>query len=287
MRDQMQKLLVEAKSGQMASFARLLTLIDENGAKSLQLPELLEPSHQAFRIGITGPPGAGKSTLISELLQVLVQKKLKIGVIAVDPTSPISQGAILGDRIRFTQDGLHENVFVRSLGTRGSLGGLSAASYLMLRAFDACEFDIVIIETVGVGQVEVEIMNVADYVCLVLVPESGDSVQTMKAGIMEVADLFVVNKSDRPGAESIKREIESQYDKKVLLVSALQKKGISEISDLFFEAKKSISLSRTRNTAVKLQAEAFALMRYQIEAEAKKRISAIKSQSDLRDLLAK
>src|SRR5690606_18713371 len=139
----------------------------------------IKPAKVAQRIGITGPPGAGKSTLISQLLESFRSDGLRIAVIAVDPTSPFTHGAILGDRIRYTENAA-QGVFIRSIATRGSFGGLSASAYPMLRVFDACGFDLVIIETVGVGQVEVDIMHVADHVVLVLVPESGDSVQAMK-----------------------------------------------------------------------------------------------------------
>ncbi len=271
-------------------FARLLTAIERAGPQALRCQGLLTPKRQAYRVGITGPPGAGKSTLLSELLKKYTKTNLKIGVIAVDPTSPFSQGAILGDRIRYAEEALGENIFVRSLGTRGSLGGLASAVYLMLRAFDACNFDLVFVETVGVGQVEVEVMNVADQVVLVLVPESGDSIQAMKAGVIEMADLIVVNKSDRPGAETLKRELESQLnlfensDAKVISASALNGEGVSEISKAIAEMKKEGRQKTERQSPERLQAEALALKRFEIENQARRKTRNIKTAADLKKL---
>lgn len=275
----------------MSAFAKLLTQIDQWGANCLQVDELLASRTYAYRVGITGPPGAGKSTLISALLKNLTQQKLKIGVLAVDPTSPISQGAILGDRIRYSEHSLNTQVFIRSLGTRGSLGGLSASAYLMLRAFDACAFDIVLVETVGVGQVEVEIMNVADFVTVVLVPESGDSIQAMKAGIIEIADFFVVNKGDRPGAESLRHEIEASLnlnenkkDIKVMTVSALHSQGTDAVAETILKAKVQAEIVKHRQAPKRLREEAKALMRAELETEASRRVSNVQSSTDLRDL---
>ncbi|HEX4925152.1 MAG TPA: hypothetical protein VFV50_13750, partial [Bdellovibrionales bacterium] len=183
--------------------ARLLTELESGGPSALKHKRLLEPEHLALRIGITGPPGAGKSTLISQLISAFRARGKTVGVLAVDPSSPFTRGAVLGDRIRYSKHFSDDGVFIRSVGTRGSLGGLSASVYLMARAFDAFNFDVVLVETVGVGQTELEIMNVADRVAVVVVPEFGDSIQAMKAGILEIAHVFVVNKADRPGADSI------------------------------------------------------------------------------------
>ncbi len=294
---QLQDLLNRARGGSdggdedRRNFAQLLTQIDRAGPAVFDLDELLEPARAAFRVGITGPPGAGKSTLISGLLTTLLAQNLKVGVLAVDPTSPISQGAILGDRIRYSEHVMNPQVFIRSLGTRGSLGGLSASAYLMLRAFDACDFDVVLIETVGVGQVEVEIMNVADVVTVVLVPESGDSIQAMKAGIIEIADLFVVNKSDRPGAESLKREIEAAVgmseNKKtvdVLLASALGGEGVAQVAESILSLRAKVDIAAHRKSGVRLREEAKALMRVQLEQEAAKRVSHVQASKDLREI---
>lgn len=291
--DHISALLSRARDndGDVAAFAKLLTCIDVMGPKCLQVDELLNPQKMAFRVGVTGPPGAGKSTLISGLLNSLSRHFTKIGVLAVDPTSPISHGAILGDRIRYSDHSLNSKIFIRSLGTRGSLGGLSSSAYLMLRAFDACNFDIVIVETVGVGQVEVEIMNVADVVTVVLVPESGDSIQAMKAGITEIANLFVVNKSDRPGAEALKKEIEAaahlaenKKSVKVLLASALTGEGTLAIADELLLMHKELNWGPARQSVTRLREEAKALMRTHLEQEAHRQVSKIVLPQDLRDL---
>ena len=155
----------------------------------------------AYTVGITGPPGAGKSTLVDGLVRASRDEGLSVGVLAVDPTSPFSGGAVLGDRIRMQQHFLDRGVFIRSLATKGAHGGLSRVAWAAQRLLDASGRDIVYVETVGVGQTELEVMRVADTVVVTLVPEAGDAVQAMKAGLMEIADVFVVNKSDRAGAD--------------------------------------------------------------------------------------
>ena len=153
-------------------------------------------SSGSIRIGITGPPGSGKSTLTNELIETCLSKNKTVGVIAVDPTSPFSGGAILGDRIRFSKNYKNNNVYFRSMATRGSQGGLTFTSEMIADVFDAAKFDIIIYETVGVGQMELDVMDVVDSVVLTLVPESGDDIQMMKSGIMEIADIYAINKSD-------------------------------------------------------------------------------------------
>lgn len=269
-------------------FAKLLSELDRLGPESLKYKELLNPKHLALRVGITGPPGAGKSTLISEMIQHFSNNNLKVGVLAVDPSSPFSNGALLGDRIRYHEALTNKNVFVRSIGSRGSPGGLSASSYLMLRAFDLYEFDIVLIETVGVGQTELEIMNVADITTVVLVPESGDGIQMMKAGLMEIADVFVVNKSDRPGAGSLKEELRQEMhfqerDDKVEIFStiATKKQGVEELCNYLMINLRNEELKQKRFSPEKLQAEVKSLLRSSFERKVLDKVLKIKSTSDL------
>ncbi|MGD0484359.1 MAG: methylmalonyl Co-A mutase-associated GTPase MeaB [Gemmatimonadales bacterium] len=192
-----------------AALARAISL-GENGAAGFE--SILEALHghlgRARRIGITGPPGAGKSTLVERLTQEFRQAGLSVGVLAVDPSSPFTGGALLGDRIRMERQSLDAGVFIRSMASRGSLGGMATTTGEVADVMDAYGFDRILIETVGVGQSELDVIRVADTTVVVLVPESGDGIQVMKAGLMEIADVFVVNKADRPGADRLRQELE-------------------------------------------------------------------------------
>jgi LAO/AO transport system kinase len=203
------RLLAEFETGNIAALARAVSIVENHRPGFDRLLARLQPRiGRARRIGLTGPPGAGKSTLTTQLVKSYRAAGLSVGVVAVDPTSPFTGGALLGDRIRMESVALDSGVFIRSMATRGSLGGLAAATREVCDVLDAFGLERILIETVGVGQSELDIARTADTSVVVLVPESGDSIQTLKAGLMEIADLFVVNKSDRPGADRLRNELE-------------------------------------------------------------------------------
>lgn len=196
-------------AGKKAAIARAVSIVEDRRDGWEQLLAECHPRiGRARRIGITGPPGAGKSTLTNLLAEQYLEAGHKVGIVAVDPTSPFTGGALLGDRVRMERVALHENVFIRSMATRGSLGGVAVATREVCDVLDASGVDRILVETVGVGQSELDIARLADSSTVVLVPESGDSIQTLKAGVMEIADLFVVNKADRPGADRLRSDIE-------------------------------------------------------------------------------
>jgi LAO/AO transport system kinase len=292
-------LLARAKAGDFQAFAKFLTWLERSGPKAaFAVDELLNPPRAAFRFGITGPPGAGKSTLVGRLIADLRARGARVGVIAVDPSSPFTRGAILGDRIRYSDHFNDAGVFIRSLGTRGSLGGLSSAAFLMARAFDICAFDVVLIETVGVGQTELDVLHVADRVGVVLVPESGDSIQAMKAGLMEIADIFVINKSDRPGADGLAREIEAAVAAdeagssaaagvggvKVIKAVATEGRGVRELAEFIrLEQAAAVSLTNRRDPR-RLREEARALLRGEWESRLEGVLAGVNTPDDLKNL---
>jgi len=204
----LQDLLARFRDGKVPALARAITTV-ENEREGFQelLHTLLQVGPRTARVGFTGPPGAGKSSLVAALAAAYRKRDERLGVVAVDPTSPYSGGALLGDRIRMNDLATDPGIFIRSMATRGSLGGLATTTKEVIDLMDAFGFHRVLVETVGVGQTELEITGAADTVVVVLVPESGDAVQAMKAGLMEIADVFVVNKADRPGAERLLKEI--------------------------------------------------------------------------------
>ena len=195
-----QQLTRALQNGNIRGIARSISLVENEAVGYEQFMKSL-PGSPTPVIGITGPPGAGKSTIADAFIELLVKQNKKVAVLCVDPSSPFNAGAILGDRIRMSTWYNHPDVFIRSLATRGALGGLSPKIIEITDILKACPFDIIIVETVGVGQSEIEIAGLADLTVVVLVPEAGDEIQTMKAGLMEVADIFVINKADRPGAD--------------------------------------------------------------------------------------
>lgn len=236
------QLLENLLSGDRRSIARIISVVEsDNHLTSEYLKKIYDKVGQAYRIGITGPPGAGKSTITNQLTKLFRKQNKKVGIIAVDPTSPFTGGALLGDRVRMSDVGMDAGVFIRSMATRGSLGGLSKKAIDAADILDAAGFDLIILETVGVGQSELDIAQAADTTIVVLVPESGDSVQAMKAGLMEIADLFVLNKSDRPGSQQaytalqtilmIKEHDENIWLPKIVKAVASENKGIEEIAE--------------------------------------------------------
>jgi LAO/AO transport system kinase len=207
--DALAPLIQQFSQGRAVALARAISIVeDERPGFQELLHALLARGPRAKRVGLTGPPGAGKSSLLAELARVYRGAEERLGVVAVDPTSPYSGGALLGDRIRMSELATDPGIFIRSMASRGSSGGLAATTKEVLDLMDAFGFDRILVETVGVGQTELEITAAADTVVVVLVPESGDAIQAMKAGLMEIADVFVVNKADRPGAARLVKEIE-------------------------------------------------------------------------------
>ncbi|MGK2962718.1 MAG: methylmalonyl Co-A mutase-associated GTPase MeaB [Gemmatimonadaceae bacterium] len=203
------KLLSDFFAGKNPALARAVSIVENHRTGVEEILGAVHPRlGRARRLGITGPPGAGKSTITTLIAREMRNAGLTVGIVAVDPTSPFTGGALLGDRVRMESVALDEGVFIRSMATRGSLGGLAATTREVADVLDGFGFDRVIIETVGVGQSELDVARTADTTMVVLVPESGDSIQTLKAGVMEIADIFVVNKSDRPGADRLRNDIE-------------------------------------------------------------------------------
>lgn len=239
----LQNIVERLLAGDRRALARMVTLI-ENEIPQAQnyLAELHKHAGKAHIVGVTGAPGAGKSTLVTQLVRELRRREQKIGVIAVDPTSPFTGGAILGDRIRMMELAGDPNVFIRSMASRGSLGGLSSSTRDVVRAMDAANYDTIIIETVGTGQAEVEVMRAAQTVLVVAAPGMGDEIQAIKAGIMEIADIFVVSKMDRPGADQTVAELAmllsldpnrrgSAWRIPILKTAAIRAQGLTELAD--------------------------------------------------------
>ncbi|MBI4516455.1 MAG: methylmalonyl Co-A mutase-associated GTPase MeaB [Deltaproteobacteria bacterium] len=226
-------------AGDKIALAKLMTLVENRRPDTALVMSLVhDRCGRAYTIGITGPPGAGKSTLVDRTVGELRSAGHRVGIVAIDPSSPFSGGAVLGDRIRMQSHFLDEGVFIRSLSSRGSHGGMARATRDVARLLDAYGMDFVVVETVGVGQTELDIMRMADTTVVVLVPEAGDTVQAMKAGLLEIADIFLVNKADREGAQRMKTELEmmlqlrpaAAWSVPVLLTQATTGQGIAELT---------------------------------------------------------
>ena len=288
----MNELAKRVLSGDQRAIARLITLSENNDRIASDAMSDIHPhTGKAHVIGITGVMGSGKSTLICELTRIFRKNGKKVGIIAIDPTSPFSGGALLGDRIRMMELAMDDGVFIRSMGTRGMLGGLTSAVYDVVEILDASGKDIIMVETVGVGQAEVDVIKIADTTLVIIVPGLGDSIQTLKAGVMEIADIFVINKADRPSVEQTVAEVENLVDiscsekiRKTPILQTISKEGkgikelVKEIDNHFKYLQKTKKLDKHRR--LRYEAELIEIIR-------KSLMNFIFDESKLKDTIEK
>jgi LAO/AO transport system kinase len=256
-------LVAGVRAGDTRALARAITLVENGDALAYELVREIYPdTGRAYTVGVTGPPGVGKSSLVSALVRLVREREQRVGVVSVDPSSPFSRGALLGDRIRLTDHFLDPEVFIRSMGTRGHLGGLSEAALQAMLVLDAAGKDLLFLETVGTGQSEVEVIGIADTVLLVLMPGSGDSVQALKAGIMEIPDVIAINKMDHPAAKTMLNDVrailalgQGEWKVPIVLTEALRGEGVEKLWEqveahrAFLEADGRLEERRRRNLA--------------------------------------
>jgi len=286
-------LIEGVRAGDRRALARAITLVESSDPLAYELIRALYPeTGKAYVIGVTGPPGVGKSSLISALVRHVRAQGTSVGVISVDPSSPFTKGALLGDRIRLADHFLDRDVFIRSMGTRGHLGGLAETTLQAALVLDAAGKELVFLETVGAGQSEVEVITIADTVLLVLMPGSGDSIQALKAGIMEIPDVIAVNKRDHPAAQTMVSEVRSilaldtepDWDPPIVLTEAVRGEGIDELWERIAEHRRHLEESGTlaERRARNLAGEVFAVA----SARAKTHLEeAVAEDAELRRLL--
>jgi LAO/AO transport system kinase len=289
----LESLVEGVRGGDRRALARAITLVENGDPLSYDLiRELYPETGSAYAIGVTGPPGVGKSSLISALVRLVRADERSVGVISVDPSSPFTKGALLGDRIRLADHFLDPEVFIRSMGTRGHMGGIAEATLQAALVLDAAGKEIVFLETVGAGQSEVEVITIADTVLLVLMPGSGDSIQALKAGIMEIPDVIAVNKRDHPAAKTMLNEVRSilaldterEWKPPIVLTEAVQGEGVPELWEKIAEHRAYLEESGTLadRRAANLAGEVFAVA----SARAKARLeAAVAEDEELRRLL--
>jgi LAO/AO transport system kinase len=273
------ELVAGVLAGDRRALARAISLVEDGAPEAEELVRAVYPrTGRASSIGVTGPPGVGKSSLVSALVGEVRARDLTIGVLSVDPSSPFSRGALLGDRIRLSDHFLDPDVYIRSMGTRGHLGGLAEATLQALLLVDASGRDVVFLETVGTGQSEVEVIGIADVVLLVLMPGSGDAVQALKAGIMEIPDVIVVNKMDHPAAQTMLQEVRSivaldperERRPRILLTDALRGEGVPELWEALearrreLDERGELASRRVRNLSGEVETLAVARLRERV-----------------------